>query len=1088
MMKTCLLTVSTLALGTGTVLGQEAVGPWQQDDGAIVFEGKVYKSWRGLHAAGVFGSGYRCGTAQPNPNAGIGEQFAGLDPSDCTMSSTTLNDAYLPEVSDYRIPVVVHVLRNDSGSLGDLSFEMVQSGIDILNEDMNAILGTNGEPGTEARIEFYLADTDPAGNPTNGVTYTNNTTWYNDSGTYYESLGWDTERYLNIYTNSAGGYLGYVAGFPADGTAGQTEDRVVVLWEAYGRDGAYGPPFDQGRTLTHEVGHYLGLFHTFQGGCDSGSCYTQSDLICDTNSESGPHFGCSTGTSSCGSVDPIENYMDYSDDLCMNRFTPEQVNRMRCSLLNYRPLLYSIGAACSTGVAGFGSAAVQPDTLVTVRVRDCDLNIDDFETETLEVRVYSELDPTGFLMTLETEAPDDGIFTASVALSSTEPTGGLQALYAPEGTLIYVDYLDALDADENENVDVTGSARVDGTINEPIQVDLALTASSARIRVVSDEPVRVSIPWGLTCDNLANTEVSNAFSEDQEIEIAGLEDTETYACRLLLTDEAGNSLEYGDGSGCIIFTLPEAPDFYTQQFAGDFDLADTTVRFALTGGSDVYSPCAESASGFTVDPTGGSTIALGDDASSAVALPFPFEFYGTSYDSVYVGSNGYLTFGTSDTNYSESIAEHFNLPRIAPLFDDLNPSTGGTVSTRTVGNRCAITWSGVPEYNTSNSNSFQVVLDANGDFTVTWLEIAVTDAVVGLSSGNGVDDDFEPNDLSASDAGCQPSPPSVSDIQITTSPGNPVEIQLQANDDGEPGPLSITIESLPSGSLTDVATGAAITSAPYVLADAQDARVLFTPGPGEYQTQFTYSADDGGTPPEGGQSEVGTVDVVVTAGPEVLIGWDMDDNPGWSLAGDWGWGQPTGQDGDPSSGATGVNVVGFNLNGAYDNNLGEVHASTPTFDCSQSTGTTLSFKRWLGVESATYDHVYVSISANAGLSWSVLYENETGSFQDTAWQDVELDISAYADGQANVRIRWTMGTTDGSVTFSGWNLDDVEVRGLIESKSIPGDFNQDGSVDGADLTMLLSAWGPCDGCIEDITGDGQVGGADLTTVLTNWGS
>ena len=71
--------------------------------------------------------------------------------------------------------------------------------------------------------------------------------------------------------------------------------------------------------------HYLGLFHTFQGGCDSGSCYTQSDLICDTNSESGPHFGCSSGTSSCGSVDPIENYMDYSDDACMTEFTGDLI-------------------------------------------------------------------------------------------------------------------------------------------------------------------------------------------------------------------------------------------------------------------------------------------------------------------------------------------------------------------------------------------------------------------------------------------------------------------------------------------------------------------------------------------------------------------------------------------------------------------------------------------------------------------------------------------------------------------------------------------------------------------------------------------
>ena len=1085
-MKAYLLTLTVAALATTATFGQELLGPWQHDDGAIEYKGEFYKSWRAFHEAGVLGTGSRCGAPLPNPNAGIGEQLAGLDPSDCTMSSTTIDDAYLPSVSDYRIPVVVHVLRNDNGSLGDLSFEMVQSGIDILNEDMNAILGTNGEPGNEARIEFYLADTDPEGNPTNGVTYSNNTNWYNDSGTYYSTLGWDTERYLNIYTNSAGGYLGYVAGFPADGTAGQPEDRVVVLWEAYGRDGSYGPPFDQGRTLTHEVGHYLGLFHTFQGGCDSGSCYTQSDLICDTNSESGPHFGCSSGTSSCGSVDPIENYMDYSDDLCMNKFTQEQVNRMRCSLLNYRPLLYTIGAACSTGVAGFGSAAVQPDTLVTVRVRDCDLNLNDDTNEALDVQVYSDLDPVGFLMTLETEATDDGIFTASVPLSSTEPTGGLQALWAPEGTFIYVDYVDALDAEENENVEITGSARVDGTINVPIQVDLTLGSSFARIRIVTDEPVQVSIPWGLSCDNLANTEVSNAFGEDQEIEISGLEDTETYFCRLELTDEAGNTLEYSDGTDCITFTLPEAPDFYTEQFAGDFDLANRTIRFNLTGGIDIYSPCAEAASSFPIAP-GGSTISLGDDDAAEVVLPFTFDFYGTSYDSVYVGSNGYLTFGTPDTGYNESITEHFNLPRIAPLFDDLNPTAGGSVSARTVGDSIAITWSGIPEYNTTNSNNFQVVLEAGGDFAITWLDIAVTDAVVGVSSGAGVDVDFEVNDLSASDAGCQPRPPSVQDIAVGTSPGTPVEIQLQANDDGEPGPVSITIESLPSGTLTDLATGSSITSAPYILADATDARVRFTPGPGEYQTQFTYSADDGGTPPEGGTSNLGTVEIIISAGPELIIGWDMESNPGWALAGDWGWGQPTGQGGDPNSGATGSNAVGYNLNGAYENNLGQVHASTPTFDCSQSTDTTVRFKRWLGVESSTYDHAYISISANAGLSWSVIYENDSTSFQDTSWQDIELDISDYADGVSTVRLRWTMGTTDGSVTYSGWNLDDVEVRGLLESKGIPGDFNLDGVVNGEDLTLLLSKWGPCNGCIEDVTGDGQVGGADLTIVLTNWG-
>ena len=1088
-MKSSLITLATIVLGTATLThGQQSSTPWQHDDGVIEFKGKTYNTWRALHESGVLGSASRCGTPAPNPDAGIDGQLAGLDPSDCTMSSTTISDAYIPEVSDYRIPVVVHVLRNDAGTLGDLSLEMVQSGIDILNEDMNAILGSNGEDGTEARIEFYLADTDPDGNPTNGVTYTNNTTWYNDSGNYYEVLGWDTERYMNIYTNTAGGFLGYVSGFPADGTAGQPYDRIVVLWEAYGRDGAYGPPFDQGRTLTHEVGHYLGLFHTFQGGCDSGGCYTQSDLICDTNSESGPHFGCTSGSSSCGSIDPIENYMDYSDDLCMTRFTPEQVNRMRCSLLNYRPLLYTIGAACSNGVAGFGSAAVQPDTFVTVTVRDCDLNLDDDAVEFLDVRVYSDLDPTGFVMTLQTEAVDDDIFTGSVALSSTEPTGGLQALHAPEGTSVYVEYLDELDADENENVEVIGSARVDGTINAPLQVDVTLAASYARIRVVSEEPVRISIPWGLACDDLDEIEISNAFATDQEIEISGLEDTQTYFCRLQLTDEAGNGIEYGDGSDCITFTLPEAPDFYTEQFVGGFDLQSTSIRFVLAGGSDVYAPCVEPASAFPVDPAGGAPIQLGDDASVLVELPFTFDFYGTEYDGVYVGSNGYLTFGSADTTYNETIAEHFNRPRIAPLFDDLNPSTSGSVTSLVSGDRIAITWSGVPEYSTSNDNDFQVVLEAGGDIVITWLNIDSTDSIVGLSSGAGVDADYEPNDLSESQSGCLPTPPNVQDLTVSTTPGTPLDIQLLVSDDGTPGPFSVTIESLPAGTLTDLGNGVAIDSAPYVLSDPEDARVRFTPDPGEYQTSFAYSADDGGTPPEGGVSDLGVVDVVVSTGPQVIVEWNMDTDPNWFLAGDWAWGQPAGQGGDPSSGATGVNVVGYNLAGQYGNGLGEIHATTPAFDCSDSTDTTLRFKRWLGVESSTYDHASIAISTNAGFNWDIIYDHQGGSFTDPSWQDIEIDISEYADGESNVRVRWTMGTTDGSVTFCGWNLDDVSITGIVPPAGIPGDLDLDGIVGGADLALLLSGWGACVGCIEDINGDGQVNGADLTIILNNWSS
>jgi hypothetical protein len=152
-----------------------------------------------------------------------------------------------------------------------------------------------------------------------------------------DALNWDTKRYLNIYTNDAAGYLGY-ATFPQQ-NAGQAQDGVVLLWSSVGRNSLGGPPYNLGRTATHEVGHWLGLFHTFQGGCGTaGAPYTSGDLISDTNREKDPAFGCTPAASACAGagMNPIENYMDYSNDACMNKFTPEQMNRMRCAITNFR--------------------------------------------------------------------------------------------------------------------------------------------------------------------------------------------------------------------------------------------------------------------------------------------------------------------------------------------------------------------------------------------------------------------------------------------------------------------------------------------------------------------------------------------------------------------------------------------------------------------------------------------------------------------------------------------------------------------------------------------------------------------------------
>ena len=274
----------------------------------------------------------RCGTAEPALPGGDG-----VDLSDCGYLTNTPQPEYDPSF-DYDIPVVVHVIQRTNG-VGFVSAQTVQDQIDVLNEDFQALPGSPGAPGTNARIRFHLATTDPNGQPTSGITYSTNNSWYQDSGNYWDPLAWDTNRYLNIYTNAPPCCFGYVSGFAsAGGLVGQNEDRVVIWWEAFGKQPTAGWPQNMGRTGTHEIGHYLGLYHTFCGGCGSSSdCYGTGDLICDTERNANSNSGCPASASSCGSQDPIHNYMNYTDDACLWEFTPEQVNRMRCTLENWRP-------------------------------------------------------------------------------------------------------------------------------------------------------------------------------------------------------------------------------------------------------------------------------------------------------------------------------------------------------------------------------------------------------------------------------------------------------------------------------------------------------------------------------------------------------------------------------------------------------------------------------------------------------------------------------------------------------------------------------------------------------------------------------
>jgi PKD repeat protein len=163
--------------------------------------------------------------------------------------------------------------------------------------------------------------------------------------------------------------------------------------------------------------------------------------------------------------------------------------------------------------------------------------------------------------------------------------------------------------------------------------------------------------------------------------------------------------------------------------------------------------------------------------------------------------------------------------------------------------------------------------------------------------------------------------------------------------------------------------------------------------------------------------------------PQTIYFFPLDSDPGWTTEGDWAFGIPAGVGGDPASPYSGLNVYGYNLSGAYPNDMPAYSLTTTPLNCTGFKDVTVSFQRWLGVERDVYDQALFQVS-NDGSSWTTVWENDSSDLQDLSWVPVQYDISAVADGQPTVYLRWVMGPSDFMVTYSGWNIDDVRITGL----------------------------------------------------------
>ncbi|HJU44058.1 MAG TPA: zinc metalloprotease, partial [Vicinamibacterales bacterium] len=223
------------------------------------------------------------------------------------------------------IPVWVHVIRNSSGTAGNVTDAQINSQLSVLN---NAFAGS--------QFSFTLI----------GVSRTNNDAWFtagpntNAERAMKTALRVGGSNTLNIYTNNMGGGLLGWATFPSSYASNPVMDGIVVLYSSL--PGGSAAPYNLGDTGTHEVGHWMGLYHTFQGGCANPNKRNGGgDFVSDTPAERSPAYGCPVGRDSCtGSrfpgLDPIENFMDYTDDACMDRFSAGQFTRMDAMWAAYR--------------------------------------------------------------------------------------------------------------------------------------------------------------------------------------------------------------------------------------------------------------------------------------------------------------------------------------------------------------------------------------------------------------------------------------------------------------------------------------------------------------------------------------------------------------------------------------------------------------------------------------------------------------------------------------------------------------------------------------------------------------------------------
>ncbi|MGC9054127.1 MAG: C25 family cysteine peptidase, partial [Candidatus Hydrogenedens sp.] len=347
-----------------------------------------------------------------------------------------------------------------------------------------------------------------------------------------------------------------------------------------------------------------------------------------------------------------------------------------------------------------------------------------------------------------TETQISGFFEGNIQLTDLATGNNDGLLSVVHNGLITAEYYDELTESGSPHT-ITAESTTDIYPPQLLLLSIIPDIKSVDVQLETDENCSARFEYGSQCSvPFEQYENSLAMNTNHKFLIAGLSSDTEYTYRIVLTDIAGN--EYS--TNCDTFTTLHQPDYFTYYYTSDVvdtvPLSNHQIIFTPDNSSDKYHVCLQSAQDFPRTTKNSTPITIGDDAFTQI--DFPLEtyvyLYGVKYSRCYVGSNGYVTFTQGNDDYSESLEIHFSLPRISLMFDDLDPSKGGSISYQFDTDAFVVTFSSVPRYGTGEAN-IQLEMFYDGTISITWLNCVSSSFIAGLSAGEGIPPNFELSDF-----------------------------------------------------------------------------------------------------------------------------------------------------------------------------------------------------------------------------------------------------------------------------------------------------------------------------------------------------